>query len=77
MSGEDLESFVDNLEKNLNFDVEIILISHFNKKAYEHYLEQPMSILTRKLLRRYMEHEAELPGCGWIPDIFRPACNEK
>ena len=60
MSGEDLESVVDILENDLIYDVEILFISHFNNITYEHYLEQPMSILTPKLLR-YMEHGAEIP----------------
>ena len=31
MSGEDLESVVDNFENALIYDVEILFISHFNK----------------------------------------------
>ena len=77
MSGECLESVVDNLENDLNYDFEILLISKFKSITYEHYLEQPMSILTRKFLRRYLEHGAEVPGCGWISVSFKAACKEK
>ena len=76
MNGEDLESVVDNLENDLNYDVEILLISHFNNITYEHYLEQPLSVLTRKLLRRYMENGEEIRGFDWIPASFKAKCNE-
>ena len=76
-SGEDLESVVDNLEIDIKYDVEILFISHFNNITYEHYIEQPMSILTRKLLRRCIEHGTEIPGCGWIIVSFKAFCSEK
>ena len=63
LPGEDLESVIDSLENDLGYDVEILFISHFNNITFEQYLEQPMSVLTRKLLRSYWVQGAEFPGC--------------
>ena len=75
MNGEGLEAVVDNLENDINYDVEILFISHFNNITYEQYFEQPLSNLTRKFLRRYMENGEEIRGFDWIPASFKAKCN--
>ena len=52
-------------------NIEILFISDPKGKAQTHYLEQPKSMLCRKLIRRFHESTSQDFEYNWLPDSFK------
>ena len=67
----ELDKIDDMFENGVNYEVEIIFVSHLKNITYNHYREQPKSMLVRKLLRRYKENGINKNfENNWVPDLF-------
>ena len=51
-------------------DIEIVFISDPKDITKKHYLEQPKSMLCRKLIRRFHESTSQDFEYKWLPDSF-------
>ena len=51
--------------------IEIVFLSDSNDITQEHYLQQPKSMLCRKLVRRFHESTSQDFDYKWLPDSFR------
>ena len=70
-------SCVDYLDNYYNFtndfcdEINIIFISDFKDITLFHYIEQPRSMLCRKLERNFVEEDFEDFDYNWLPNCFR------
>ena len=70
-------SYVDYLDTFYNFEndfcdeITIIFISDLNDVTFFHYLEQPRSMLCRKLEKKIFEEDFEDFDYNWLPNWFR------
>ena len=52
-------------------EIEIVSISDPKDITQQHYLEQPKSMLCRKLIRRFHESPSQDFEYKWLPDSFK------
>ena len=52
-------------------EIEIISISYPKDITQKHYLEQPKSMLFRKLTRKFHESSSQDFEYNWLPDSFK------
>ena len=64
--------FSDECSTKVNPEVETVFVSDPKDKTQKHYLEQPKSMLHRKLIKRFHESTSQDFENKWLPDTFKP-----
>ena len=70
--------FLDTLDRNLNNEVDkikILFISDLKDITFFHYMNQPKSMLCRKLVRNFIEEDFGDFDYNWLPKCFRHIMN--
>ena len=62
--------FSDECSTKIIPEIEIVFISDPNDITRQHYLEQPKSMLCRKLIKKLHESTSQDFECNWLPDSF-------
>ena len=52
-------------------EIEVVFISDPKNITQKHYLEQPKSMLYRKLIRKFHESTSQDFEYNWLPDSFK------
>ena len=66
--------FLDTFDRNINNEVDeidIIIISDLKDFTFFHYMDQPKSMLCRKLERNFIEEHYGNFDYNWLPNCFR------
>ena len=65
--------FLDTVDKSITEgvdEIDIIFTSDPHDITFSHYMDQPKSMIQRKLIKKFIEEDYGNFDCNWLPECF-------